>query len=268
MPMTGPRSAVPRVGVVFTTQLPPEQLREFATAADQGGLDDLWLWEDCFFEGGLATAAAALAWTGSVRVGLGLMPAPLRNPALAAMEIATLARMFPARFVPATGHGVQSWMKQTGAAVPSPLTLLREWTTAVRALLHGQRVTVSGAFVRLADVALDWPPATVPPLLIGCTGPRTLALAGEIADGLVLHAGYAPDGVRRAAETAGVRPEHEVVVYVAPGPAATPADVAGEIRACAGAGATAVILQPGQADPRGDEAILDLARAARGLLRP
>ena len=52
-------------------------------------------------------ASAALARTESVRVGLGLMPAPLRNPALATMEVATVARLFPGRFVPAVGHGVQ-----------------------------------------------------------------------------------------------------------------------------------------------------------------
>ena len=50
----------------------------------------------------------------SVRVGIGLLPVPLRNLALAAMEIATLARLFPDRFVPAIGHGVLDWMGQVG----------------------------------------------------------------------------------------------------------------------------------------------------------
>src|SRR6266545_120527 len=96
----------PRIGVVFRPQLPPERLREFVKRADQAGLDDVWVWEDCFAEGGLTTATAALAWSGALRVGLGLMPVPLRSPALAAMEVATLARLFPGRFVPAVGHGV------------------------------------------------------------------------------------------------------------------------------------------------------------------
>jgi len=94
------------------------------------------------------------------------------------------------------------------------MTLLREWVTAVRSLLNGETVTVSGQYVRLDDVALDWPPQAVPPLLVGARGPRTVALAGEIADGLVLDAGITPDGVRRAvATTAAARP-HEVVVYL------------------------------------------------------
>ena len=94
------------------------------------------------------------------------------------------------------------------------MTLLREWVTAVRSLLNGETVTVSGQYVRLDDVALDWPPQAVPPLLVGARGPRTVALAGEIADGLVLDAGITPDGVRRAvATTAAARP-HEVVVHL------------------------------------------------------
>ena len=101
-----PTRRMPRVGILFRPQLPPERLHDFVRSAERAGLDDLWLWEDCFREGGLTTATAALAWGSSLRIGLGLMPVPLRNPALAAMEIATLARLFPGRFVPAAGHGV------------------------------------------------------------------------------------------------------------------------------------------------------------------
>src|ERR1700722_10846623 len=173
-------SQIPRVGILFRPQLPPERLAGFVAAAEDAGLDDLWLWEDCFLEGGLTTATAALAWSSSIRVGLGLMPVPFRNPALAAMEIATLARLFPGRFVPAAGHGVLAWMDQVGAGASSPMTLLREWVSAARALLGGQTVTVSGDYVRLAGVALDWPPAEVPPLLVGARGPKTPALAGGV----------------------------------------------------------------------------------------
>jgi alkanesulfonate monooxygenase SsuD/methylene tetrahydromethanopterin reductase-like flavin-dependent oxidoreductase (luciferase family) len=204
-------SDVPRVGVVFRPQLPPERLRGFFAAAEAAGLDDVWLWEDCFGEGGLTTAAVTLAMSGSLRVGLGLMPAPLRNPALAAMEVATLARLFPGRLIPAAGHGVLPWMDQVGARAGSPMTLLREWAWATRSLLNGQTVTVSGKYVRLDRVALDWPPSAVPPLLIGARGPKTLALAGEIADGLVLDAGISPAGVRRGGAAAAAAPPPDVV---------------------------------------------------------
>jgi alkanesulfonate monooxygenase SsuD/methylene tetrahydromethanopterin reductase-like flavin-dependent oxidoreductase (luciferase family) len=114
------------LGVVFRPQLPPERLRDVARAADDAGLEELWLWEDCFFESGIASAAAALAWTQRLRVGVGLLPVPLRNVALTAMEPATLHRLFPQRVILGVGHGIQEWMAQAGARVDSPMTLLRE----------------------------------------------------------------------------------------------------------------------------------------------
>jgi alkanesulfonate monooxygenase SsuD/methylene tetrahydromethanopterin reductase-like flavin-dependent oxidoreductase (luciferase family) len=264
-------------------------MREFVLTAEAAGLDDVWLWEDCFAEGGLASASAALAWTRSVRIGLGLMPVPLRNPAVAAMELATVQRLFPGRFVPAVGHGVLAWMEQVGERVRSPMTLLREWVTAARALLHGETVTARGEYIHLDQVTLDWPPVTPPPVLVGARGPKTLALAGELADGLVLDAGISADGVQRAvARAAAVRP-HEVVVYVLCGAGTqgrdrveaelaqlrqpledrgafgSAQDVARVIAAFHAAGATSVILQPTAADPDVD-ATIALAGAARATL--
>ncbi|CAM5500397.1 LLM class flavin-dependent oxidoreductase OS=Streptomyces alboniger OX=132473 GN=CP975_32530 PE=4 SV=1 [Streptomyces alboniger] len=103
------------LGAVFRPQLPPEDLRSVARLADDVGLEELWLWEDCFREGGISAAAAALAWTERVRIGIGLLPVPLRNVTVTAMEATTLHRMFPDRAVLALGHGVQDWMGQAGA---------------------------------------------------------------------------------------------------------------------------------------------------------
>ena len=96
---------MPRIGLIIRPEWPPERLSDLAAAVEADGLDDVWLWEDCFWSGGVAAVSAALAATSTVRVGLGLMPAPLRNPVLAAMEISGLARLYPGRFVPAAGHG-------------------------------------------------------------------------------------------------------------------------------------------------------------------
>jgi alkanesulfonate monooxygenase SsuD/methylene tetrahydromethanopterin reductase-like flavin-dependent oxidoreductase (luciferase family) len=115
---------VTRLGVIFTADRPPEQLPAFAAAAEAAGLDELWLWQDCFLAGGIAASAVALAATNRVAVGLGVMPAVFRNPVAKAMEVATLARLHPGRFIAGLGHGVPTWMEQVGAlpdkAVPAP----------------------------------------------------------------------------------------------------------------------------------------------------
>jgi alkanesulfonate monooxygenase SsuD/methylene tetrahydromethanopterin reductase-like flavin-dependent oxidoreductase (luciferase family) len=269
------------VGAVFLPQLPPERLRSVAEAADAAGLDELWLWEDCFRESGIAAAAAALAWTSRLSVGVGLLPVPLRNVAITAMELATLHRLFPGRPIIGVGHGVQDWMGQVGARVGSPLTLLREHLDALRELLAGGTVTTTGRYVQLAGVALDWPPPQPPPVLAGAEGPKTLRLTGAHADGTILVGGTTPDQLRRHREVieegraeAGRSGPHRITVYVAAATGAgAPARIeaeaarwgwpsttdrvavgdagtaAGEVARWVEAGADAVVLQPTPDDP-------------------
>lgn len=289
-PSPGP-SGGPAVGVVVRPQQPPEALREHATTAEEAGVHELWLWEDCFWAGGLTSSALALAWTSRVSVGLGLMPVPLRNAALTAMEVAALARAFPGRFLPGVGHGVLDWMGQVGARQSSPMTLLREHLEALQPLLRGERVDVDGRYVHLDGVQLDHPPLVVPPLLVGARGPKTLALAGERGDGVILDAGPSPEEVAAAVGHTGRGGDgaFRVVVFVpsAVGAGARdridaeadgwgndrpatplvgePDEVAALVRAYGDAGATSVVLQP-VGDGRDALDVVRLAGAVAGLV--
>jgi alkanesulfonate monooxygenase SsuD/methylene tetrahydromethanopterin reductase-like flavin-dependent oxidoreductase (luciferase family) len=289
---------VTTVGAVFLPQFPPERLRSVAEAADDAGLAQLWLWEDCFWAGGITSAAAALAWTERLQVGVGLLPVPLRNVAVAAMELCALHRMFPGRPVIGIGHGVQDWMGQVGARVESPLTLLREYVDALRALLAGESVSTDGRYVRLDRVQLAAPPSGAPAVLAGAEGPRTLRLVGGHADGTILTGGTTPEQVVQARELieagraeAGRIGPHPVTVYVlaAGGPGARSRierqarrwgwsssvdraaagsvdDVAAEVSRWAEAGVDTVVLQPtgDEPDPEGFVAFAaDVGRTLR-----
>lgn len=188
---------------MFRPEWAPEELLDFARAAERDGFDDLWVVEDCFLAGGPTMAAGALAVTRELRVAIGLLPVPMRNPALAAMELAGLARQHPGRFAAAFGHGVEAWMRQIGARPPDRLVALEEVVDAVRRLLAGETLAVAGRHVRLDDVRLDHVPRVAPPILVGTTGPRALAIAGRVADGFLLPEGCSPAAVRWAREQAG-----------------------------------------------------------------
>ncbi|MEO8889272.1 MAG: LLM class flavin-dependent oxidoreductase [Jatrophihabitantaceae bacterium] len=235
------------LGVIFPPDRPPEELRQVALAAEASGVDELWLWEDCFAESGIASAAAVLAWTKQLRVGIGLLPVPLRNVSLTAMEIATLARLFPGRLRPGIGHGVLDWMAQAGVRAQSPITLLQEYTAALRDLLHGETVSTSGRYVQLDGVTLAWPPEVVPSLLVGAVGPRTLELTGRFGDGVILtgettveQLSDALGRVRAGRPAGGHEPEVVVFVPVPDHPAA--AEVAARVDRYVAAGATTVAL--------------------------
>jgi alkanesulfonate monooxygenase SsuD/methylene tetrahydromethanopterin reductase-like flavin-dependent oxidoreductase (luciferase family) len=255
-------------------QVPPERLREVAHAADEAGLAELWLWEDCFWGGAMSLASALLAWTDRLAVGIGVLPVPLRNVALTAMETAALERMFPGRVTVGVGHGVQDWMGQVGARAASPLTLLAEYLQALRGLLRGEPVSTDGRYVKLDDVQLGLPPRTAPPVLSAAAGPRTLRVSGQFADGTILDSSATLDRLRAAREAidqaraaAGLASPHQVVVYLltVTGPdaarrlasmgrdgtaavAGDAAEVAAAVRLWAGAGADKVVLHPDAAD--------------------
>ncbi|NUR25010.1 MAG: LLM class flavin-dependent oxidoreductase, partial [Catenulispora sp.] len=205
-----------RLGIMYDRAWDPAGLPEFARQAEAAGADDLWVVEDLGWNGGLTAATAALAATSRLRVGLGIAPAPYRNPALFAMEVATLARIFPGRFAPGLGHGVTDWLRQIGAAPASSMALLEETLTAVGALLRGEKVTTSGREVQLRDVQLVHPPAVVPPLFAAAVRTKTLELSGRCAQGTVIAEGHGPEDVttaREAAARGGAGADHDMAVF-------------------------------------------------------
>ncbi|MFD6860645.1 LLM class flavin-dependent oxidoreductase [Rhodococcus sp. NPDC060090] len=259
------------IGIVFPPSQPPERLRDVALAAEAADIEEFWLWEDCFAESGLAPAAAVLAWTNRIRVGISLIPVPLRNVALSAMEIATIERLFPGRLLPGFGHGILEWMGQAGVRAKSPITLLREYSTALRSLLDGETVTTQGDYVRLDNVRLAYPPESVPPLLIGATKPKSLAIAGELGDGVLLGGGNeTPDELRQslrvalqAREAKSIDPPFDVVMPVMVPADASAADIEEAARPYAEAGATRLTVCGIDAEgaPDGSERLLRLVDA-------
>jgi alkanesulfonate monooxygenase SsuD/methylene tetrahydromethanopterin reductase-like flavin-dependent oxidoreductase (luciferase family) len=202
--------------------------------------------------------------------------------------------MFPGRLRVGLGHGVLEWMGQAGARVASPLTLMREYVPAVRRLLAGDEVTVSGRYVELDRVQLRWPPEIPVAIYAAAEGPKTTALAGEVADGLVLTGGWSAAMVRdslarasAARAAAGVDAPLDAAVflmadfgagaaermeaefdawkmagerrYAAVG---APESVAATVREVAGAGATSILLQS-----RSDDAGFAAFAASAGLVK-
>jgi 5,10-methylenetetrahydromethanopterin reductase len=174
------------VGLVLGSHIPPEQIPSLSQLAERNGYSELWLAEDYFFTGGISGATAALAATSTIPVGLGIVSAVVRHPALLAMELATIERLHPGRLWPGIGLGVPHWINQMGYHPKSPLTVLRESVTTVGRLLAGENVTFDGKVFKFDAIQLTHLPAAPMPIYMGVIGPKMLRLAGEIADGTVV----------------------------------------------------------------------------------
>ena len=225
----------PPVDVVFGSLTPPELLAGGGALAEELGFAELWFSEDCFFTGAMSGMTQLLASTSAVPVRLGLASTVTRHPALLAMELAGLARMYPGRVSATLGLGNVGWLEQLGLLPRRPLTTLLDDHAQLSRLLAGDQVS-GGAGHVFRDVRLGFPPALAPPLWLGAVNARALRAAGGVADGVLLSVLSGPSYVRwacaqvRAGAKAAGRPAPPVVAFaltsVDPDAARARADVA------------------------------------------
>lgn len=180
------------VGVLVHGSTRPDQLVSVCRGIEDAGFGALWLAEDYFFLGGPTSAAMALQATRDIPVGIGILSAVVRHPAVTAMEISTLGLAYPGRLVTGIGHGVPFWTKQMGLYPASPLRSLRTVIESCRALLDGQTLTIEDGPYRFDHVCLTHPNPGGVPLYAGVIGPKSLELSGEIADGTIMSVIAAP----------------------------------------------------------------------------
>lgn len=134
------------------------------------------------------TLALCAVNTERIRLGPRVITPVTRHPAVAAGAAATLDELAPKRTLLGLGSG-DSAAFNIGLR-PASLAELREYAETVRALLTTGTATYHGA-----PATLTWKRATVP-LYLAASGPKTLRLAGRIADGVVIRTGIAPEVVR------------------------------------------------------------------------
>ncbi|HTE83218.1 MAG TPA: LLM class flavin-dependent oxidoreductase [Dehalococcoidia bacterium] len=131
---------------------------------------------------------------------IGIMPSvtnPVsRDPAVTAAALYSLAELAPGRLC-ALGIGTgDSALWGTGIRMAS-VGVLREYILAVRGLLQGKEVAYQERRFRAA-----WASAPVDiPIYVACAGPKVLHMAAQVADGLILAMGYAPENLEFVHET-------------------------------------------------------------------
>ena len=168
------------------------QIVRLARLADQGGADSLWvadhfLYRDEQVEIGLhesftlLTAVAAV--TTRVQVGPLVAATSFRSAGMLAKIATTLDSVAEGRLILGLGCG---WHEAEYDAFGYPFDhrvgRFEEVVAAVRALLRGERVSVTGRWIELEDAVLLPRPEHEIPLLIASSGPRMLDITARLAD--------------------------------------------------------------------------------------
>jgi len=136
------------------------------------------------------TMALCAQATRRVRLGPSVTNPVTRHPAVAASGIASIDEIAPGRAFFGIGSGDSAILNL--AERPATLTDMRAYVSAVRALQTKGEAVWKGRTTRLT-----WATRAVP-IYLSAEGPRTLELAGEIADGVIVNVGLEPSLVRDA----------------------------------------------------------------------
>ena len=138
------------------------------------------------------SCAAGLQATKSVQLGPRVINALTRHPTVTASAMLTLNELAPGRVFVGLGTG-DSAVFNIGYK-PVKLAVLGEFTACLRALMRGESVMYQGH-----ELKITWSKADIPIYIAG-HGPKTLELAGQYADGVIVGTGVGADVVSDAYE--------------------------------------------------------------------
>jgi 5,10-methylenetetrahydromethanopterin reductase len=218
--VSGPEASGGKIGLSIASHsgLSPARIGELAGAAERAGFGAVFVAEG--HGDALALCHPVAAATTRVLVGTAVANAALRPPVLTAKTAAQLDQAAGGRFILGLGAGNAVMNARFGLSPQAPLRMVEEYVAVVRSVLN-RGTGYDGQLFRTGMIPLDSPPVRAGlPVWLGALGPRMLALAGRIADGVILNlmtpaqAGAAAGLVRDAARAAGRDPASVEVACV------------------------------------------------------
>lgn len=188
-----------RFGLRIPPCRPADEVARCVADAEQAGFAIAWLpdsqflWRDVW-----ACSALAAARTERIVVGTCVTNLETRHPSVTAAAAVTLEELAPGRTILGIGSG-DSAVKTLGRR-PTRLAGMREGVDTIRRLMRGETLRFDDREMRL-HASLE----TAPPVYLAANGPKALALAGEIADGVITVAGLGREQVAALRERVGPR---------------------------------------------------------------
>jgi probable F420-dependent oxidoreductase len=170
----------------FWLERPDQEAVEIALAAEQAGIETVWVGEMATFDA-FALATAIGLRTERARLRVGPLAIGVRTPVAIALGIASVATL--------TGRPVDVALGASSPAIvggwhdrpwEAPAARMRETVTALRSILAGERAELDGRFVRTHGFKLRRPQPGAS-ISIAAFGPAMTRVAARQADEVVLN---------------------------------------------------------------------------------
>ena len=193
-----PPTASPRLAV-GTGHLSLDAVVAAAVEAERQQCSCVYVGEGGLEVDAIVASAAALAATSRIRIGPGVVSVAERHPLALARAIASLDRLGGGRALVAVGRGDLVRLAREEGASPTA-AMLEETVAVLRAVLTGRPADLEGgAYTARTGTPPDRARAGGRvPIAMAAVGPRTLRLAGAVADVALLNYGATPEYVRWA----------------------------------------------------------------------
>jgi probable F420-dependent oxidoreductase len=129
--------------------------------------------------------AAAAAVTTRIKLGTCICVAPVYDPIILAMQVATLDQLSSGRFLFGIGIGHEDTVQNHGVRPELRWRVMREKVLAMKAIWADDNAEFHGEFVDFAPILTGLKPrqAPHPPILIGSQGSAVIARTVEYGDG-------------------------------------------------------------------------------------
>jgi len=185
---SAPAGGVPRYGITIPFDgVPLTEHRRWYEDLLALGYTDVWSAETDGLDGFTPLTLAA-AWTPALQLGVAIIPAYTRGPALLAQSVAGLAEAAPGHFTFGLGTSsdviVSRW---NGVPFTEPYKRVRDTIAFLREALSGERVDTAYDTFEVKGFRLARPVSQPPPIFLAALRPGMLRLAGRVADGVIIN---------------------------------------------------------------------------------
>jgi len=175
------------------------------------GYTDVWS-SEADGSDGLTPLALAAAWAPELRLGVAIVPAYTRGPALMAQSVAAMADAAPGRFVLGIGSSsnviVERW---NGIPFAEPYKKTRDMVRFLKAALEGEKVTEDYETFSVNGFRLGVKVKEQPKILVAALREGMLKMAGREADGAIIN-WLSADDVSKVASVVHAQGEGKEIV--------------------------------------------------------
>jgi 5,10-methylenetetrahydromethanopterin reductase len=172
----------------LTSGMQLSQISKLSALAQEMGIETVWVGDDLTRENEVFTLASSILLKhGKMNVGIGVTSPLARNITTIARASLTLAQIGgDNRFRLGLGVGGLQDLKKLGVTFRNPASMLTNASNLVRDIWKGETLTSEADPFKLNRYHSSVKSRQGVPILFGVRGPKLLALAGEVADGVIL----------------------------------------------------------------------------------